>query len=891
MANLTGSTTAVFFVRLSAAVDEIVDVDWSTRDGTAIAGKDYEAASGTVSFFPGETEKAIDVIVYGQDDVTADGKKFYIELKPPANAVLTNALAECVITVADEDGVLVTSLVIAQGKRGLKGNPGLSAYEQAVLMGYEGTVEQWMEKEANAARAAERAEAAAVAANIASKVFASPESGVNPNTGVPVGDYFNVRSPLSTHYVDEYQNIGGAAIPTGKSYPSATGLENAIAATEANAIAAEMAATAANIAGKVYSTPEAGVDPVTGVDIGEHFNVRSTDDDNFIDEYRNVGGVATSTGKSYPSTSAVQYEVSGSETLTPVVLSNWSNEIAKLQRKTGTASPEFNAQAQGLLNLIAYIRSHKNLIDRDSAGSHIDSAISTLAGRNQQEKNKDIQSVKDFGAIGDGTLHTVNEWTVVGSKIYYPNLAAIQVDYPHVTALTDSIDWAAAQKAINTTKIAYYPKSTGAYINNKTLQLNGNWDAVIGASKQVVVMNIGAGLAALRLTKSYQTVRNIAIWGDGGAYGVGATTGHGIHLDNGTSTNFHDVSIRYHGGHGIYGNNGVWITKVTQCYIEHNLLDGINIVSPSGATFDQNGNALSITDSTIAANGGNGVKWKAVALSISGSVLEANKGYGLLVTTVGYIASAFGISFVGNYTENNVLGELKFESTTTAIVTDVNIAGNYFYSIQTGGAIAAITFVGPYRSTRSVNIRSNSLAQGGTVLNLVDGGNSLREDCTIDAGSYSVVNMTQCQLIQGNKTKSISGAFLSKGVTWTNPSGPSANFFSATATDIYFPIDLQQAQALLDIKFYMTANMTASYNMAARIMSKDSSTGGSPVTEYSITLSSGSSGGNTLFTFTPVSSNQPIRIAANKSYYLHLTVSPPSTGSSIQIHDPILRFV
>ena len=158
MANLTGSTTAVFFVRLSAAVDEIVDVDWSTRDGTAIAGKDYDAASGTVSFLPSETEKAIDVVVYGQDDVTADGKKFYIELKPPANAVLTDALAECVITVEDDGGVLVTSLVIAQGKRGLKGNPGLSAYEQAVLMGYTGTVEQWMAEIGDASQAADRAE-------------------------------------------------------------------------------------------------------------------------------------------------------------------------------------------------------------------------------------------------------------------------------------------------------------------------------------------------------------------------------------------------------------------------------------------------------------------------------------------------------------------------------------------------------------------------------------------------------------------------------------------------------------------------------------------------------------------------------------------------------------
>ena len=59
MSNLSGATTAVFIVRLSAALEVPVTVDWQTKDGTAKAGTDYEAASGSVTFEPGQTEKQV----------------------------------------------------------------------------------------------------------------------------------------------------------------------------------------------------------------------------------------------------------------------------------------------------------------------------------------------------------------------------------------------------------------------------------------------------------------------------------------------------------------------------------------------------------------------------------------------------------------------------------------------------------------------------------------------------------------------------------------------------------------------------------------------------------------------------------------------------------------
>lgn len=53
-----------------------------------------------------------------------------------------------------------------------------------------------------------------------------------------------------------------------------------------------------------YMTPEAGVAAGTGVAAGAYFNVHSTNEEELLVEYQNVGGSATPTGKSYPSGNA-----------------------------------------------------------------------------------------------------------------------------------------------------------------------------------------------------------------------------------------------------------------------------------------------------------------------------------------------------------------------------------------------------------------------------------------------------------------------------------------------------------------------------------------------------------------------------------------------------------
>lgn len=84
------------------------------------------------------------------------------------------------------------------------------------------------------------------------------------------------------------------------------------------------------------------------------------------------------------------------------------------------------------------------------------SSLAGAVGRTAAEKLSDMVSVKDFGAIGDGTLHLVSEWYTPGLDAYrgYANLAEVQAAYPHVTSGGQSIDWAATQAALNAAAIS-----------------------------------------------------------------------------------------------------------------------------------------------------------------------------------------------------------------------------------------------------------------------------------------------------------------------------------------------------------------------------------------------------------------------------------------------------
>ena len=79
----------VFRVTLDRAATGPVTVRYATADVTAVAGEDYEAASGTLTFAPGETEKRVTVTVL-DDDVEDSGETFRLVLSAPAGATLAD---------------------------------------------------------------------------------------------------------------------------------------------------------------------------------------------------------------------------------------------------------------------------------------------------------------------------------------------------------------------------------------------------------------------------------------------------------------------------------------------------------------------------------------------------------------------------------------------------------------------------------------------------------------------------------------------------------------------------------------------------------------------------------------------------------------------------------
>lgn len=102
----SGTKAFVFTVLLSSQAGRPTSVDFATADGTAVAGTDYNANSGTLTFSPatffslGEQSKQVTVYVNGDTSFELD-KTFSVVLSNPSQATI--AKGEGVGTISNDD--------------------------------------------------------------------------------------------------------------------------------------------------------------------------------------------------------------------------------------------------------------------------------------------------------------------------------------------------------------------------------------------------------------------------------------------------------------------------------------------------------------------------------------------------------------------------------------------------------------------------------------------------------------------------------------------------------------------------------------------------------------------------------------------------------------------
>lgn len=101
----TGTTNAVFTVTISCPPGEAVTVEYSTEDGSATAGDDYEQTSGVLTFGVGVTTQKITVLVLADTIIECD-ETFMVNLENPSGDCIAGGpgigtIKDCEFTIDD----------------------------------------------------------------------------------------------------------------------------------------------------------------------------------------------------------------------------------------------------------------------------------------------------------------------------------------------------------------------------------------------------------------------------------------------------------------------------------------------------------------------------------------------------------------------------------------------------------------------------------------------------------------------------------------------------------------------------------------------------------------------------------------------------------------------
>lgn len=113
------SQSATFTLTLSDAPRTPISVTYNTLDGSAVAGQDYVAITGTADFAVGETTKIISIPILGDSQLESD-EQFYVQFTSPDGVKMNNKQA--IVTLVNDDKPIptlsVVSIAVAEGNSG-----------------------------------------------------------------------------------------------------------------------------------------------------------------------------------------------------------------------------------------------------------------------------------------------------------------------------------------------------------------------------------------------------------------------------------------------------------------------------------------------------------------------------------------------------------------------------------------------------------------------------------------------------------------------------------------------------------------------------------------------------------------------------------------------------
>jgi len=112
-------TLSVTVVRTGGSMGSM-SVDYSTANGTAIAGQDYTSTSGTLTFNGGETIKTIQIPITN-DSTTETDETFTVSLRNDSNLEVLGAPITLVVTLQDRNTtpvIFINSVAVQEGNTG-----------------------------------------------------------------------------------------------------------------------------------------------------------------------------------------------------------------------------------------------------------------------------------------------------------------------------------------------------------------------------------------------------------------------------------------------------------------------------------------------------------------------------------------------------------------------------------------------------------------------------------------------------------------------------------------------------------------------------------------------------------------------------------------------------